>query len=277
MLPEVFDSREEPRTTRKNSGEVRYDFPHFSMEEMQTAVLQLQQQMQALMAKLNQKKEEENEIEMSEDDDPEMAEMAIPDGRSSNRDVYLSVSNWESVLGGDRRDPTQTLSKDLVNLLEKPPPLNLLKSDSINITPHTKIPITPSSRKHILDQKMYIPQKKLEQAMHHLAHSLETQDPQGTQVAAAYVRSAWEDLHQSRRDLLAGRQKYKLEKREDDNRARLLTKEEEAKIQQTPRFPKGKSQGYPRHGVPSRQDYQQGGRGKGKGKGRKASPTRATP
>lgn len=247
------------------------------MEEMQAAMLQLQQQMQVLMSKLDEKKERKNEDEMLEDDEEQLAANAFPDGNSSNCDLYLSVSNWESVLGGDRREPSQALAKDLVNLLENPPPLNLLKSDSINITPYTKIPSTPSSRKHILDQKMYIPQKKMEQAMHHLVHSLETQDPQGTQVAAAYVRSAWEDLHQARRDLLAGRQKYKLEKREDDNRARLLTKEEEAKIQQAPRFPKGKTQGYPRHGVPSRQDYQQGGRGKGKGKGRKASPTRATP
>ena len=54
---------------------------------------------------------------------------------------------------------------------------------------------------------------------------------------AANLRSAWEDTQQHRRDLFAGKQAYKLDKREDDNRPRLLTDVENKKIQRFPPKP----------------------------------------
>ena len=47
--------------------------------------------------------------------------------------------------------------------------------------------------------------------------------------AGALIRSGWEDAHQNRRKLLAGKGKAALDARIDDQRPRLLTKEEEEK------------------------------------------------
>lgn len=93
------------------------------------------------------------------------------------------------------------------------------------------VPQTPTARQHKIDQKLCQTQKKLELAMHLMVHQQETQNPHCQEVLAAAIRSAWEDLLQQRRTLMAGRQASKLEAREDDNRARLLSKEEEEKVE----------------------------------------------
>ena len=241
------------------------------MEELKDQVKVLQQQLQQLLTQRTQVDDRDEEMNFEDEEDE-------GEGDPSNCNVFSS-SSWQSVLGGSRQQPTQAMACNLVDLLESPPPMSLLKSDSLNITPYIKIPSTPSSRKNIMDQKLYMPQKKLEEAMQHMVHSLETHDPQGIQVAAGFVRSAWEDLNQGRRELFAGRQRNKLDKRTDDNRPRLLTREEEIKIQQAPRFQGNKGQGnkqaYPRQQYPRQEQPQ--GKGKGKGKGRKTSPGRAAP
>ena len=61
--------------------------------------------------------------------------------------------------------------------------------------------------------------------------------------ATALIRSAWEDLRQMRRDKIAGRQRAKLDKRPDDIKPRLLSAEEEAKINQVKGKRKGKGKG----------------------------------
>ena len=68
----------------------------------------------------------------------------------------------------------------------------------------------------------------MEIVMHIMVHSQEKQA--SAEVVAAFAQSAWEDLQQQRRSLLAGRQMSKLDIREDDSRARLLSKEEEEKV-----------------------------------------------
>ena len=66
--------------------------------------------------------------------------------------------------------------------------------------------------------------------MHCMVHEEERHDQSEAEVIAALARSAWEDLQQQRRSLIAGRQMSKLDIREDDSRARLLSKEEEEKV-----------------------------------------------
>jgi biotin-(acetyl-CoA carboxylase) ligase len=148
--------------------------------------------------------------------------------------------------------------------MEKPPPLQLLRSPQFDSPNFTHIPQTPAARKHWSDQKLYTPQKKLENAMQQLVKSLEQGDPQVITTAGALIRSAWEDLHQARRENLAGRQRAKLDKRADDIKPRLLTAEEETKINQSYQS-KGKGKGKGKSWYSKTENT---GRGKGKGKGK---------
>ena len=110
----------------------------------------------------------------------------------------------------------------LVQLLGNPPPLEALKATGKTLTKYQEIPQTPPPRKHRLDSNLAIMQNKLEMAMQALVHSQETNEREPVAQAAAWIRSAWEDIHQQRRHLLAGRQSHKLDKRVDDTRRKLL-------------------------------------------------------
>ena len=79
-----------------------------------------------------------------------------------------------------------------------------------------------------MDQKLFQTQKKLETLMHCIVH--EEEHHSEAEVIAALARSAWEDLQQQRRTLITGRQMGKLDIREDDSRAQLLSKEEEENV-----------------------------------------------
>ena len=111
-------------------------------------------------------------------------------------------------------------------------------------------------------------------------HMVETQDNSHITVQTALMRSAWEDLQQSRRHLLAGRQSYKLDPRTDDNKVRLLSREEEKKIrpsifqgkgifqgQQATQQNTGSSTSSSWYRTASRGRSTERGKGKGKGKG----------
>ena len=105
--------------------------------------------------------------------------------------------------------------------------------------------------------------------MQQLVQSLEKGDPKIVTTAAGLIRSAWEDLHQMRRDNIAGKQRSKLDKRPDDVKPRLLGAEEESKMNQGKGKGKGKGKGWqpwqPRTESSGRWKDK---RGKGKGKGR---------
>ena len=97
---------------------------------------------------------------------------------------------------------------------------------------------------------------------------------------AAYIRRRWEDIHQTRRVILAGRQKSKLDPRSDNSGARLLSKEEEARVAAA------RARKFLRTFLPKKEEKveyfkvqegpvffpQKKGKGKGKGKGRWYSP-----
>ena len=66
-----------------------------------------------------------------------------------------------------------------------------------------------------------------------MVNHAERGDPQSMQVAAPWGRSAWEDILQQRRQLMAGKGGGQvLDKRPDDDRPKLLSPEEENKLRQ---------------------------------------------
>ena len=72
--------------------------------------------------------------------------------------------------------------------------------------------------------------------MHALIEFAEQPEPKNLGVVAALIRSAWEDLHQNRKRLLAGKQTYLLKPRPDFDQARLFDKEEEEKLRKSREF-----------------------------------------
>ena len=68
--------------------------------------------------------------------------------------------------------------------------------------------------------------------MHLLIDALETGEPTPIDLAAAEIRSAWEDVLKQRRGLMAGKVVNRLDRRPDDDRPRLLSPNEEKRVQQ---------------------------------------------
>ena len=185
-----------------------------------------------------------------------------------------SSVNWSSFLHSSKHVPQNDVSKLLSNLFVKPPPLDLVRNAQSGGTQYQNVPETPSARKYGPDRQWFAVQKKLEECMHTMIHMLETDDKEQLTICAALVRSAWEDCNHNRRCLLAGKDRVKLDKRADDTRPTLLSKEEESKIS------RGKGNNPPRQLFSSsqRSDSQsqarstsqsRKGKGKGKGKGQK--------
>ena len=81
--------------------------------------------------------------------------------------------------------------------------------------------------------------------MHGLVDFSENPNPENLGVVGSLVRSAWEDLQENRKRILAGRNQHVLEPRPDMDAPRLLTREEEEKLrkarnsQPRPAFGKG--------------------------------------
>ena len=99
-------------------------------------------------------------------------------------------------------------------------------------------------------------------------------------ICAALIRSEWDDCNQNGRCLIAEKEGVKLDKRTDDNRLMLLSKEEKGKIarskgfhQPMQLFPQlgynqGDNQPY-QYRARSNSQHRGKGKGKGKGKGQK--------
>ena len=142
---------------------------------------------------------------------------------------------------------------------------------------YTGVPQTAPPRKNRIDLNLFQAQKKLEDSMHMQMHFLETGDKKHLSMVAALTRSAWEDLNQNRRTLLAGKQSFKLNPRLDDDKPKLLTREEEQKVKPKPKFTRpawvnanqatssNNSQFNPQRQRSRSTDRK--GKGKGKGKG----------
>ena len=75
-----------------------------------------------------------------------------------------------------------------------------------------------------------------------MTHYLETGNKAALGGAAAWQRSAWQDLQEQRRRFLAGREAWKLERRKEDMAVKLLTDEEDKKIGKFGEKPAGKGE-----------------------------------
>lgn len=185
--------------------------------------------------------------------------------------------SWGRILMPTTVEPTQPSAQFLCQVLSSPPPIDKLKASEKVMPCYANIPLTPPPRKNRIDTQLYTGQKKLEHAMHMITHHLETGDQEAIGIGAAWIRSAWEDMHQQRRTLMAGKQAFKLDPRADDTRPRLLTKEEEQKIQRQ-RRPKPRARPFwgeaqssnfrPTEAPHYRSKTPTTPRGKGKGKGK---------
>jgi hypothetical protein len=146
--------------------------------------------------------------------------------------------NWSDVLHSTVLSPQSSDAVALGKLLGNPPPLGQLKATIQNLPQYQGVPTTAPPRKNRIDWNLFQAQKKMEAAMHMQMHFMEQNDKKHMAVVAALTRSAWEDINQNRRALLAGKQAHRLQQRQDNDQARLLTKEEEEKIKPRPKFNK---------------------------------------
>jgi hypothetical protein len=187
-------------------------------EEVAAAMAALQKQigeMKEEMKNLRRRNEEVND-EMEEDEDVWVEEQ--------------SGAGWQEFLQATKLPATAPAAKLLSTLLKDAPPFDLVKNTENEGKKYQQVPDTPAARRFGPDRQLFNVQKKLEDCMHSMVHMLETDDKEQIKICAALIRSAWEDCNHNRRCLLAGKERVKLDKRTDDNRPMLLSKEEEGKI-----------------------------------------------
>ena len=141
-----------------------------------------------------------------------------------------------------------------------------MRNAANNTTRYHGVPETPSSlRKSVPDLKLHEIQQKLELAMHCMVGSCEQANQDLLLRAAAFVRSAYQDVQEQRRWNLARGQAWKLDKRPDAQTATLLTKQEEDKLR-LGRRPRDTRRPQQNTQPPHRTQFRsKSGKGKGKG------------
>ena len=128
---------------------------------------------------------------------------------------------------------------NFVNLLKTAPPIQDLKNQAPHLPKFTGVPEPPPPRRNNkVDIHLHNVEQKLCTAMNLLTQYLESNDQSNIGTAAAWIRSAQQDNREQRRALMAGKQAWKLDPRQDDEKPRLLSAEEEKRIK-----PQGKGKG----------------------------------
>lgn len=149
------------------------------------------------------------------------------------------VVNWSKIIQPRTTDPTSKEAIDFVNLLKTAPPIQDLKHQTNTLPKFTGVPEPPPPRRNNkIDSHLHNVEQKLCTAMNLLTNYLETNDQSQIGTAAAWIRSAQQDTREQRRALIAGKQAWKLDPRQDDEKPRLLSAEEEKRIK-----PQGKGKG----------------------------------
>ena len=141
----------------------------------------------------------------------------------------------------DEFEPLQSQAEGLGEVfaqkLQNAPDLEKVNKLMKGLPSYEGVPRTPPATSNFHDKQLQRMQAKLEGCMNLIIHLLE--DVNGRQSslgkAAGLVRSLYEDILQKRRQLFAGRQSHQLERREDDNSIRLLSREEEKKVNEKTR------------------------------------------
>eukprot|EP00669_Euglena_mutabilis_P004215 TRINITY_DN1541_c0_g1_i2.p1 TRINITY_DN1541_c0_g1~~TRINITY_DN1541_c0_g1_i2.p1 ORF type:complete len:196 (-),score=2.85 TRINITY_DN1541_c0_g1_i2:421-1008(-) len=114
---------------------------------------------------------------------------------------------------------------------------------SKNHVPYTAVPQAAAPRRNRGDRQLHSLQRKIEVALSLMIESQEDASATPTVLAAAMLRSAWEDINDTRRRSYAGNQSYKLDPRNDLDNPRLLSPEEEQKVRSGRQKGKGKGKG----------------------------------
>ena len=198
--------------------------------------------------------------------------------------------SWSDILRQRRRQATGDEAVKFLKLLETAPDLQALRDSKSDVALYSGVPEAPGPRRNRIDSQLYQPQAKMELGLHLMAHFFECGNKSALAASAAWQRSAWQDLQEQRRQFMAGREAWKLQRRQDDKSLKLLSEEEEKKIgkqwkdKEKPRDGAGKGdKGRFRDSRPTwRRDWTQDqgswrdrsrvrsssyGKGKGKGKG----------
>ncbi len=195
---------------------------------MDTDVATLQRQLHELQEQLRLMRapgavEHRAAADMDEDEEYE--------SETTSAERLRGTLEWDQIL--ERPEiPAETLQgQQLCDLLSSPPPLaSLANQGKERAERYIGVPKTVAPRKHVVDKQLWTAQWKMERTMHELVRAIECDDKSKILKAAAFTRSAWEDIHQQRRGLMAGRGRGQLDTRPDEDRPTLLTKEEEQKI-----------------------------------------------
>ena len=235
----------------------------------------LQQQQQAAEAARLQQQQQQAAAAARQAADAEMDPVEEEDDEDPG-----APADWSSVLGVPRASPGRADALTLCQLFSSPPPLGQVKVALQESTKYEGVPPTPPPRGNRLDKQIWTTQHKLEAAMNLMVAQLETNDAARMAMAGAMIRSAWEDLNENRRRLMAGRQTYTLDQRKDMDQTRLLSTEEAEKVRKarsakaTAPATQGKGNQAPRQWKPDWNTQGQGnwrksGKGQGKGKGQK--------
>jgi len=156
----------------------------------------------------------------------------------SEEEMEQAQASWDLVLKSSKLIAQAPDSTSLIAMLAEPPPLEKLKGAEQDARHFQGVPETPGPRRHKVDYGLWQAQHKMEEAMHSVVAHLEGGDQKHLGLAAAWLRSAWQDLHEQRRALLAGwKVRNLLDKRPDDVRARLLTAQEEENVSKSRKPP----------------------------------------
>ena len=149
------------------------------------------------------------------------------DRESNASDTDMDGPDWSSYLMGAKQIPASYADQTLSDLMGRPPALTLIYQTKAKLPLYEGVPSTPMAKQQqFKDKQLAAVQQKLESTMHLMVNAVEHPEKQHEYLhtAAAFVRSAFEDIHQQRRSAIAGARRHKLEVRPDDDSARMFKK-----------------------------------------------------
>jgi len=179
---------------------------------------------------------------------------------------------WEDVLPTRGRETRRGGGGFAVaDRLANPPPLPAINDIVENHVPYTAVPQAAAPRRNRGDRQLHSLQRKIVVALSLMIESKKDASTTPTVLAAAMLRSAWEDINDTRRRSYAGNQSYKLDPRNDLNNPRLLSPGGKQKVRNGRQKGKGKGKGW-QYSWQQQQPQQQRSQG---GKGGRGKPWRS--
>ena len=121
--------------------------------------------------------------------------------------------SWSDILRQKRRQAAGEDAAKFAKLLETAPDLPALQDSRGDVALYFGVPEAPGPRRNRVDGQLFQAQVKVELGLHLMTHYLETVNKAALGGAAAWQRSASQDLQEQRRQFLAGREAWKLERR----------------------------------------------------------------